>query len=140
VVAIDAKKVSAHGEPLRWEIFTHADAARPASTRSNGRGAWSATRREILLTSMDRDGTKDGFDIALTRTVSEAVAVPVIASGGVGNLQHLVDGVLDGHATRAGGQHLHFGNSRSGRQSLHGLLRSGGQALGLGPHAECREA
>jgi cyclase len=53
---------------------------------------------EILLTSMDRDGTKDGFDIALTRTVSEAVAVPVIASGGVGSLQHLVDGVLDGHA------------------------------------------
>ncbi len=99
VVAIDAKKVSAHGEPLRWEIFTH------GGRRATGIDAIEWARRmvaygagEILLTSMDRDGTKDGFDIALTRTVSEAVAVPVIASGGVGNLQHLVDGVLDGHA------------------------------------------
>ena len=99
VVAIDAKKVSAQGEPLRWEIFTH------GGRRATGIDAIDWARRmvaygagEILLTSMDRDGTKDGFDIALTRTVSEAVAVPVIASGGVGSLQHLVDGVLDGHA------------------------------------------
>ncbi len=99
VVAIDAKKVSAQGEPLRWEIFTH------GGRRATGIDAIDWARRmvaygagEILLTSMDRDGTKDGFDIALTRTVSEAVAVPVIASGGVGGLQHLVDGVLDGHA------------------------------------------
>ena len=88
-----------HGEPLRWEIFTH------GGRRATGIDAIDWARRmvaygagEILLTSMDRDGTKDGFDIALTRTVSEAVAVPVIASGGVGSLQHLVDGVLDGHA------------------------------------------
>jgi len=99
VVAIDAKKVSAQGEPLRWEIFTH------GGRRATGIDAIDWARRmvaygagEILLTSMDRDGTKDGFDIALTRTVSEAVAVPVIASGGVGNLQHLVDGVVEGHA------------------------------------------
>ena len=99
VVAIDAKKVSAQGEPLRWEIFAH------GGRRATGIDAIDWARRmvaygagEILLTSMDRDGTKDGFDIALTRTVSEAVAVPVIASGGVGSLQHLVDGVLDGHA------------------------------------------
>ena len=99
VVAIDAKKVSAESEPNRWEIFTHGgrkptgiNAVEWASRMTdNGAG-------EILLTSMDRDGTKNGFDIALTRAVSDAVPVPVIASGGVGNLQHLVDGVLQGGA------------------------------------------
>ena len=111
VVAIDAKKVSAQGEPLRWEIFTH------GGRRATGIDAIDWARRmvaygagEILLTSMDRDGTKDGFDIALTRTVSEAVAVPVIASGGVGSLQHLVDGVLDGHADAVLAANIfHFG-------------------------------
>ncbi|MBU2885797.1 imidazole glycerol phosphate synthase subunit HisF [Gilvimarinus agarilyticus] len=99
VVAIDAKQVSAEGEPLRWEIFTHGgrkptgiDAVEWA-TRMSDYGAG-----EILLTSMDRDGTKNGFDLALTRAISEAVPVPVIASGGVGNLQHLADGVLEGQA------------------------------------------
>lgn len=99
VIAIDAKKVSAESEPNRWEIFTHGgrkptgiDAVEWAE-RMTGYGAG-----EVLLTSMDRDGTKNGFDIALTRAISDAVAVPVIASGGVGNLQHLVDGVLQGGA------------------------------------------
>ncbi len=99
VVAIDAKKASAHGEPLRWEIFTH------GGRRATGLDAIEWARRmvalgagEILLTSMDRDGTRDGFDLVLTRAISEAVSVPVIASGGVGTLQHLVDGVVEGHA------------------------------------------
>lgn len=99
VVAVDAKKVSADGEPDRWEIFTHGgrkptglDAIQWAEKMvSYGAG-------EILLTSMDRDGTKSGFDLALNRAISNAVDVPVIASGGVGNLQHLVDGVLHGGA------------------------------------------
>jgi cyclase len=99
VLAIDAKRTSAKGEPLRWEIFTHGGRRETGidalewATRMVGYGAG-----EILLTSMDRDGTRDGFDIALTRAVSETVSVPVIASGGVGTLQHLVDGVLEGHA------------------------------------------
>ncbi|MBA3980517.1 MAG: imidazole glycerol phosphate synthase subunit HisF [Alcanivorax sp.] len=99
VVAIDAKKVSAESEPNRWEIFTH------GGRKPTGTDAVAWARRmtdygagEILLTSMDRDGTKNGFDIALTRAISDAVPVPVIASGGVGNLQHLVDGVLQGGA------------------------------------------
>ncbi|WP_197324651.1 imidazole glycerol phosphate synthase subunit HisF [Ralstonia solanacearum] len=99
VVAIDAKKVSADGEPPRWEVFTHGgrkatglDAVAWASEMAQ-RGAG-----EILLTSMDRDGTKSGFDLELTRAVSDAVPVPVIASGGVGNLQHLADGIKLGHA------------------------------------------
>ncbi len=99
VVAIDAKKVSAESEPNRWEIFTH------GGRKPTGLDAVKWAKRmtdygagEILLTSMDRDGTKNGFDIALTRAISDAVPVPVIASGGVGNLQHLVDGVIQGGA------------------------------------------
>ncbi|MFW5450407.1 MAG: imidazole glycerol phosphate synthase subunit HisF [Methylophagaceae bacterium] len=99
VVAIDAKCVSAEGEPKRWEIFTHGgrkptgiDAIEWAKKMADfGAG-------EILLTSMDRDGTKSGFDLDLTRAVSDAVAVPVIASGGVGELQDLTDGVKIGRA------------------------------------------
>ncbi len=99
VVAIDAKKVSEEGEPLRWEIFTHGgrkptgiDAIEWAKKMTDyGAG-------EILLTSMDRDGTKIGFDNELTHAIAEAVSIPVIASGGVGNLQHLVDGVKLGGA------------------------------------------
>jgi cyclase len=99
VVAIDAKKVSAEGAPNRWEIFTH------GGRKATGIDAvdWAIKMAaygagEILLTSMDKDGTKDGFDLALTRSISDAVSIPVIASGGVGNLQHLADGVTIGGA------------------------------------------
>jgi cyclase len=99
VVAIDAKKVSAEGEPDKWEIFTH------GGRKPTGLDAVEWAKKmvdlgagEILLTSMDRDGTKNGFDLGVTRAISEAVHVPVIASGGVGNLQHLVDGVIEGKA------------------------------------------
>jgi len=101
VVAIDAKQVEpgSDGKPPRWEIFTH------GGRKPTGIDAVEWAQKmvdygagEILLTSMDRDGTKNGFDLALTRAVCEAVDVPVIASGGVGNLDHLVEGVLEGEA------------------------------------------
>jgi cyclase len=98
VVAVDAKQV-AGGDAPRWEIFTH------GGRKSTGLDAvqWSTRMAEygageILLTSMDRDGTRDGFDIPLTRAVCDAVPIPVIASGGVGTLDHLVDGIVEGHA------------------------------------------
>ena len=99
VVAIDAKQVSGEGEPLRWEIFTHGG-RNPTGIDAV---AWAVQMAEygageILLTSMDKDGTKTGFNLPLTRAISEAVDIPVIASGGVGNLQHLVDGVIEGKA------------------------------------------
>jgi imidazole glycerol-phosphate synthase subunit HisF len=111
VVAIDAKKVSKPGEPDRWEIFTvggrtptgidAVDYAREVVALGAG---------EILLTSMDRDGTKKGYDIPLTRAVADAVPVPVIASGGVGTLAHMVDGIRDGHATAVlAASIFHFG-------------------------------
>lgn len=99
VVAIDAKQVSTEGEPLKWELFTH------GGRKPTGLDAVAWAKRmadygagEILLTSMDRDGTKIGFDNQLTRAIAEAVPIPVIASGGVGNLQHLVDGIKLGEA------------------------------------------
>ncbi len=99
VVAIDAKQVSQPGEPGRWEIFTHGgrkptgiDAVEWAKKMA----AYGAG--EILLTSMDQDGMKNGFDLGVTRAICDAVSIPVIASGGVGNLQHLADGVLEGGA------------------------------------------
>ena len=95
VVAIDAKQVA----PERWEIFTHGG-RKPTGIDAVGwaRQMVAAGAGEILLTSMDRDGTKQGFDLPLTRAISDAVRVPVIASGGVGTLQHLADGVLLGGA------------------------------------------
>lgn len=99
VVAVDAKRVSADNEPLKWEIFTH------GGRKATGIDAIEWSRKmvdygagEILLTSMDRDGTKQGFNLPLNKAVSDAVSVPLIASGGVGNLQHLADGVLKGGA------------------------------------------
>ncbi len=99
VVAIDAKAVNLPKEPSRWEIFTH------GGRRSTGIDAVEWAQRmdgygagEILLTSMDRDGTKQGFNLELTRAISEAVNIPVIASGGVGTLDHLADGILLGKA------------------------------------------
>ena len=99
VVAIDAKKVSGSGEPNRWEIFTH------GGRKPTGIDAIEWAKKmvdygagEILLTSMDRDGTREGFDLPLTRAISESVSVPVIASGGVGTLDHLADGITEGKA------------------------------------------
>ncbi|GHC50810.1 imidazole glycerol phosphate synthase subunit HisF [Alcaligenes pakistanensis] len=100
VVAIDARRVSADNETPRWEVFTH------GGRRATGLDVveWAARMAEygageLLLTSMDRDGTKSGFDLALTRAVSDAVSIPVIASGGVGGLQDLADGVIQGGAS-----------------------------------------
>ena len=111
VVAIDAKQVSKPGQPLRWEIFTH------GGRHPTGIDALDYAREvvalgagEILLTSMDRDGTRQGFDVALTRAVADAVSVPVIASGGVGNLDHLVAGIREGHAAAVlAASIFHFG-------------------------------
>jgi len=98
VVAIDAKRVAGPGR-LRWEVYTHGGrVATGLDVIEWGRRMQDAGAGEILLTSMDRDGTRQGFDIELTRTMCDALAIPVIASGGVGNLQHLVDGILLGHA------------------------------------------
>ena len=111
VVAIDAKKVSKPGENDRWDIFTHGG-RNPTGLNAvdYAREVVSLGAGEILLTSMDRDGTKSGFDIALTRAVADAVPVPVIASGGVGNLDHLVAGIRDGHATAVlAASIFHFG-------------------------------
>jgi imidazole glycerol-phosphate synthase subunit HisF len=100
VVAIDAKKVSTPGEIDRWEIFTHGGRNRTGIDAIDyAREVAALGAGEILLTSMDRDGTRQGFDIALTRAVADAVSIPVVASGGVGSLQHFVEGVRDGHAS-----------------------------------------
>jgi len=111
VVAIDAKKVSKPPEPDRWEIFTHGG-RNPTGLEAiaYAREVVALGAGEILLTSMDRDGTRRGFDIALTRAIADAVSVPVIASGGVGTLDHMVEGIRDGHATAVlAASIFHFG-------------------------------
>ena len=111
VVAIDAKKVSKDGEKDRWEIFTHGG-RKPTGLDAveYAREVVSLGAGEILLTSMDRDGTGHGYDIPLTRALADAVTVPVIASGGVGTLQHMVEGIRDGHATAVlAASIFHFG-------------------------------
>ena len=120
VVAIDAKKVSAEGEDNRWEIFTH------GGRKETGIDAveWAIKMvdygaGEILLTSMDRDGTKIGFDLELTRAISEAVNVPVIASGGVGELEHLVAGIKEGKADAVlAASIFHFGEHTIGEAKV----------------------
>ena len=111
VISIDAKQVSGEGEPRRWEIFTHGgrkptgiDAVEFAhEVESLGAG-------ELLVTSMDKDGTQSGFNLELTRAIADSVAVPVIASGGVGTLEHMVEGVRDGHASAVlAASIFHFG-------------------------------
>src|SRR5579864_8472712 len=114
VVAIDAKRVSEASEAGRWEIFTH------GGRNPTGIDALAYAHEvvalgagEILLTSMDRDGTRRGFDIPLTRAIADSVSVPVIASGGVGSLDHLVEGIRDGHASAVlAASIFHFGTYR----------------------------
>ena len=126
VVAIDAKKVSKPGEPDRWQIFTH------GGRNPTGLDAIEYAQEvvalgagEILLTSMDRDGTRQGFDIPLTRSVADAVPVPVIASGGVGTLEHMVEGIRSGHATAVlAASIFHFGE-HSVREAKDYMARAG---------------
>lgn len=111
VVAIDAKRVSAIGEPRRWEIFTHGGRNRTGiDAVAFAKKVADLGAGEILLTSMDRDGTKSGFDLELTQTIADAVTIPVVASGGVGTLDHLVEGVTKGHASAVlAASIFHFG-------------------------------
>jgi cyclase len=126
VVAIDAKRVSEAGAPDRWEIFTH------GGRKATGIDALAYAEEvvalgagEILLTSMDRDGTRRGFDIQLTREIADRIKVPVIASGGVGTLDHLVDGIRDGHATAVlAASIFHFGEFTI-RQAKEHMLHAG---------------
>jgi cyclase len=132
VVAVDAKRVSPPGAPPRWEIFTH------GGRKATGIDAVAYSREvvalgagEILLTSMDRDGARIGFDLALTRAVADAVSAPVIASGGVGALDHLVEGVIAGHASAVlAASIFHFGEFTIRQAKEH--MAQAGVAVRLG--------
>ncbi|MCA3598851.1 MAG: imidazole glycerol phosphate synthase subunit HisF [Methylobacterium sp.] len=126
VVAIDAKKVSEPGESDRWEIFTHGGRNRTGlDAIEYARKVADLGAGEILLTSMDRDGTKAGFDLALTRTIAEAVTIPVVASGGVGTLDHLVEGIKVGKASAVlAASIFHFGTFTIGEAKKH-MARAG---------------
>src|SRR5262245_56863491 len=129
VVAIDARQVSAD----RFEVFTHGGrTATGLDAVSYAREVVSLGAGEILLTSMDRDGTKQGYDLALTRAVADAVSVPVIASGGVGTLDHLVEGVRQGHASAVlAASILHFGEHSIGEAKRH--MAAAGLPMRLDP-------
>jgi imidazole glycerol-phosphate synthase subunit HisF len=128
VVAVDARREPGSSPP-RWEVYTH------GGRRPTGLDAVAWCERmaqngagEILLTSMDRDGTRDGFDLELTRAVADRVSVPVIASGGVGNLEHLYQGIAEGHADAVlAASIFHFGESTVGQ--AHDYLRARGVAV-----------
>ncbi len=121
VVAIDAKQVSAEGEPLQWNIFTHGgrkDAGIDAVEWAKKMTDYGAG--ELLVTSMDRDGTKIGFNLPLTKAITDAVSIPVIASGGVGELQHLADGILKGGADAVlAASIFHFGEFTVGEAKVY---------------------
>jgi cyclase len=126
VVAIDAKTVSKAGEAARWEIFTHGG-RKPTGidALAYARDVVALGAGEILLTSMDRDGTRQGFDLGLTRALADSVSVPVVASGGVGTLDHLVEGVRDGHASAVlAASIFHFGE-HSVREAKEYMARAG---------------
>jgi cyclase len=125
VVAVDAKRVPDTPTP-RWEIFTHGGRnATGLDAVAYAREVAALGAGEILLTSMDRDGTRQGFDVALTRAIADAVSIPVIASGGVGNLDHLVAGIRDGHATAVlAASIFHFGEYTIGAAKDH-MARAG---------------
>ncbi len=134
MVAIDAKRVKRAGGGERWEIFTH------GGRNSTGIDAIEYAQEvvslgagEILLTSMDRDGTRQGFDLPLTQAIADSVPVPVIASGGVGNLDHLVDGIRQGHATAVlAASIFHFGEfTIRASQGAHGARRAADAARSL---------
>jgi len=125
VVAIDAKRVRQNGRD-RWEIFTHGG-RKPTGIDAieYAQEVVSLGAGEILLTSMDRDGTKQGFDLPLTRAIADSVPVPVVASGGVGNLDHMVDGIREGHATAVlAASIFHFGDFTI-RQAKDHMARAG---------------
>jgi imidazole glycerol-phosphate synthase subunit HisF len=121
VVAIDAKRVSPPGSPVRFEIFTHGGRnATGIDAVDFAREVVSLGAGELLVTSMDRDGMKTGYDVGLTRAIADAVSVPVIASGGVGNLDHLVAGVTEGHASAVlAASIFHFGTHTIAEAKAH---------------------